>query len=202
MKDNKSKEKKKDEAPADFEKKLKAQLSDLSKKGDWNTKDLLSLKGCLYPINNHITYLMGMAFLKKYFGITKEPEYFQYSKMNNNGYDIAAEINGSLIIAEIKGNIPCGTEDQEGNKLYGANQKKSIEKDIENLNNLKDKGKKQIEKLDDFANAYKCLVLLKNNETAINHLIKINNLSSNTVIIDSNNINLEKGKINIILIDL
>ena len=197
MKDNKSKGKKKCETPTEFEEKLKAQLLELSNKDDWNTNDLLSLKECLYPINNHITYLMGMAFLKKCFGITKEPECFQYSKMNDNGYDIVAEIDGSLIIAEIKGNIPCGN-----NNKYGANQKKSIKKDIENLNALKDKEKKQFENPDDFVKAYKCLVLLENNETAINALI---DNSPNFILLKDNDVafeKLHKDKINVVLVNL
>ncbi len=202
MKDEKSKElkeKKKFESPEEFKNEIKGQISKLCKKSNWTSEDLLSLKEYLYPINNHITYLMGRVFLKNYFGIEKETAYFQYSKMNDNGYDIAAKINESLIIAEIKGNIPCGK-----NKKYGANQKKSINNDLENLCKLKDKGKKQIEKLGKFEDAYKFLVLLKNNNVAINSLIK--KLSDrNFVILEDDKINLEnleKENIYIVLIDL
>lgn len=197
MKDEKSKElkeKKKFKSPEEFEDRIKGQLSELCNKDNWTSKDLLSLKEYLYPINNHITFLMGKKFLTL-LNTSTEDANFNYTEMNHNGYDIVTKINGSLIVAEIKGNIPCGKNDQ-----YGANQKKSIKKDIDNLCELKSKGKNQVNELGKFGDAYKCLVLLENNSDAIEDLI-----DDNFVILKDNNItfeNLHKDKINIVLINL
>jgi len=185
------------DTPKEFESKIKDELPKLCSNDKWCFNDLLSLKEYLHSINNHITYLMGRAFLNKCFGIEEECEleYFKYTEMNHNGYDIVAKIKDSLIIAEIKGNIPCGKDDK-----YGANQKNSIKKDIDNLKIQKTTGKKQINDLSNFEDAYKCLVLLENNSDAIKDLI-----DDNFVTLKDNDItfeNLQNDKINIILIKL
>ena len=69
--------------------------------------------------------------------------------MNNNGYDLEIFEDDTLIIGEIKGNVPCGK-----NNTYGAQQKDKIK---ENLDCLNDKSKKRKSKLtiEQFDEAYK-----------------------------------------------
>lgn len=148
----------------EYEEMLKSQLKDfLSKSDNWQPEDFLSIKGYLFQINNHITYLLGKSFLD---ALLIPDDSFIYSDMNNNGYDLEIFFEDKLIVAEIKGNIPCGTND-----TYGAQQKAKIK---ENLDCLCDKNKKTKSKLsiEEFNKAYKFLILLENNKTAMNNLSK------------------------------
>ena len=183
-----------------FEQGIKDKLSDLCSKTTWASEDLLSLKEYLHPINNHITYLMGEMFLAQLNTSTSEAN-FKYPEMNNNGYDLAFKLNriDAWIIAEIKGNIPCCSNKTR----YGAKQKEKIKIDIENLE--KNKSTSQITD-EQFKDAYKFLVLLKNNEHAIKNLIDSDGLKEYKFdICESNSINLtelNKDTIYIVLIDL
>ena len=154
----------------DYENKLKSQLeSFLNKSEDWKPEDFLSIKGYLFQINNHISYLLGKAFLDA-LGVSNDS--FKYTDMNNNGYDLEIFEDDKLIIGEIKGNVPCGK-----NNTYGAQQKDKIK---ENLDCLNDKSKKRKSKLtiEQFDEAYKFLILLDNNKEAIKNLEKNENKKS------------------------
>lgn len=151
--------------PKEYETHLKSGLKRLADMETWTSKDLLDLKKLIYPVNAHITYLIGEQFLKSV-SIPLEEVDFQYSNMYNNGFDIEIEnYNGRRIIAEIKGNIPV---EANGDK-YGAQQKEGIKKDIEGLTNGKTKSKvfKNKEALKE---AVKFLILLENNRNAFSTL--------------------------------
>lgn len=146
---------------------------------------------------------MGEQFFK-ILGIEKDPD-FKYSKMNDHGYDIVTTYNKKRLLAEIKGNIPCKKEET----IYGGNQKNGIKKDIDNL--LNGKADNRIEDIssDEFKDAYKCLILLKNNRSAIENYT--GNLNNHTeykdkfkIIYDNSNINkeLSNEQINIVFVNL
>lgn len=182
----------------DYENKLKSQLeSFLNKSEDWKPEDFLSIKGYLFQINNHISYLLGKAFLDA-LGVSNDS--FKYTDMNNNGYDLEIFEDDKLIIGEIKGNVPCGK-----NNTYGAQQKDKIK---ENLDCLNDKSKKRKSKLtiEQFDEAYKFLILLDNNKEAIKNLEKNENKKSTKYLLHyPNEISwhcFKKDMINIIFIDL
>ena len=148
----------------EYENKLKSQLKDFLNKSDsWSPEDFLSIKSYLFPINNHITYLLGKKFLDT---LSIPDDNFKYTDMNNNGYDLEIFFKDKLIVAEIKGNIPCGS-----NGTYGAQQKAKIK---ENLDCLCDKSKKTKSNLtvEEFNKAYKFIILLDNNKAAMENLSK------------------------------
>ena len=162
--------------------------------------DILELKNILKKVHTHITYLMGEQFFK-ILGIEKDPD-FKYSKMNDHGYDIVTTYNDKRLLAEIKGNIPCKED------IYGGNQKTGIKKDIDNLLNGKADNRIDISS-DEFKDAYKCLILLKNNCSAIENYT--GNLSNHTeykdkfkIICDNSSINkeLSNEQINIVFVNL
>ena len=164
--------------------------------------DILELKNILKKVHTHITYLMGEQFFE-ILGI--ENLDFKYSKMNDHGYDIVTTYNDKRLLAEIKGNIPCKKEET----IYGGNQKNGIKKDIDNL--LNGKADNRIEDIssDEFTDAYKCLILLKNNLSAIENYT--GNLNNHTeykdkfkIIYDNNSINkeLSNEQINIVFVNL
>lgn len=164
--------------------------------------DILELKNILKKVHTHITYLMGEQFFK-ILGIEKDPD-FKYSKMNDHGYDIVTTYNKKRLLAEIKGNIPC----KENKTIYGGNQKTGIKKDIDNLLNGKADNRIDISS-DEFKDAYKCLILLKNNCYAIENYT--GNLNNHTeykdkfkIIYDNSNINkeLSNEQINIVFVNL
>lgn len=149
----------------EFLRELKEYLTELLEKEKWTPKDLLGLKSKIYPVNAHITYLLGEKFLNS-LKIDPEEVGFEYKKMYDNGFDIEIEdYNGVSIIAEIKGNIPV---ENDGEK-YGSQQKDGIKKDIEGLTNGKSKSKKfkegQMSK-----GVYKFLILLESNRKAFENL--------------------------------
>ena len=161
--------------------------------------DILELKNILKKVHTHITYLMGEQFFE-ILGI--ENLDFKYSKMNDHGYDIVTTYNDKRLLAEIKGNIPCKED------IYGGNQKTGIKKDIDNLLNGKADNRIDISS-DEFKDAYKCLILLKNNCSAIENYT--GNLNNHTeykdkfkIIYDNSNINkeLSNEQINIVFVDL
>ena len=83
----------------DYENMLKSQLeSFLNKSEDWKPEDFLSIKGYLFQINNHISYLLGKAFLDA-LGVSNDS--FKYTDLNNNGYDLEIFEDDKLIIGEI-----------------------------------------------------------------------------------------------------
>lgn len=163
--------------------------------------DILELKNILKKVHTHITYLMGEQFFE-ILGI--ENLDFKYSKMNDHGYDIVTTYNKKRLLAEIKGNIPC----KENKTIYGGNQKTGIKKDIDNLLNGKADNRIDISS-DEFKDAYKCLILLENNRSAIENYT--GNLNNHTeykdkfkIIYDNSNINkeLSNEQINIVFVDL
>ncbi|MGI6264396.1 MAG: hypothetical protein ACOYJY_02895, partial [Acutalibacteraceae bacterium] len=94
------------------------------------------------PINNLITRELTSAFVKrlKDWNIVGVKYELENTNVNANGYDVVidqqyiknnTEIKG--IVAEIKGNIPCGIGQ------YGAQQKAGIEKDLKGLQERKAK---------------------------------------------------------------
>ena len=181
-----------------FEQLIKDKLNELSQSHNWNAENLLELKDYISSTNNHITYLMGEKFLEQLNSSTSEAN-FNYPEMNNNGYDLAFSLNESSvwIVAEIKGNIPCCSNKTR----YGAQQKEKISNDIKNL--TKNKSTSQITN-EQFKDAYKFLVLLKNNKAAIEALIKRKE-SYNIKILENNHFNLSElntETIYIVLIDL
>lgn len=184
-------------SPIEYETELRKQLQMLSDKNDWSAEDILSLKEYIYPINNHISYLLGKKFLD---ALNIPTDNFKYTEMNNNGYDIELEYNGEWIVAEIKGNIPCGN-----NNTYGAQQKEKIKENIGCLLNLNKKTKAKISK-EIFDNAYKFLIILENNRNAIKNLEKnlnkCNNRYSFNYIDNIDWGNFIKGKINVVFINL
>ena len=182
----------------EYEVELKSQLKNFLDKSDhWAPEDFLSIKNSLFQINNHITYLLGKSFLD---ALSIPDDNFKYTDMNNNGYDLEIFLGDKLIVAEIKGNIPCGP-----NGTYGAQQKAKIK---ENLDCLCDKNKKTKSKLsvEAFNNAYKFLILLENNKNAIENLSKnANKKESKYLLHYPNNISWDcfsKEKINVIFIKL
>lgn len=163
--------------------------------------DILELKNILKKVHTHITYLMGEQFFE-ILGI--ENLDFKYSKMNDHGYDIVTTYNKKRLLAEIKGNIPC----KENKTIYGGNQKTGIKKDIDNLLNGKADNRIDISS-DEFKDAYKCLILLENNRSAIENYT--GNLNNHTeykdkfkIIYDNSNINkeLSNEQINIVFVNL
>ena len=176
--------------------------SELVLKPDIKMQDLLALKTATYVINNFITYMLTVAFLDKLF-IWKFIDSSQCKEMKNvieqtsvnaNGFDVL--YNGGLaIVAEVKGNVPC-----RGNR-FGAQQRKSIIKDLNALKNGKSKSIK------DTTGYYKFMVLLddaKNIKDALTALINskhMKNLEGDVCLVeDASSISL--SKINIVLITI
>lgn len=153
----------------DYENWLKSQLeSFLNKSEDWKPEDFLSIKGYLSQINNHVSYLLGKAFLDA-LGVSNDS--FKYTDMNKNGYDLEIFEDDKLIIGEIKGNVPCGT-----NNTYGAQQKHNIKEDLDGLKDISKKRKSKLTE-EQFKKAYKFLILLDNNKKAFKNLANSENYS-------------------------
>lgn len=134
--------------------------------------DLISLKKIVSTINNIITLQTALKFvdvLRNRNIINKQTrqaiiDKIQSTNANSNGYDIEYDSGKTKIIAEVKCNIPVGKDS------FGAAQRDSIIKDIENLCSGKTKSK-----IEDVREFYKFMVILNDNnqaKTAMSKLIK------------------------------
>lgn len=153
----------KQESPDTYINELRQTLTELTQKEAWIANDILKLKNVAQGINAHVTYLMGIEFLKC-LDIEASDAHFEYQKMYDNGFDMEFETNGHKIVAEIKGNNPVNTNS------YGAQQKKGIKTDIDHLINGKKK-KTDYKTKDSLAGVYRFLILLDSNKEAIEKLI-------------------------------
>ena len=152
------------QTPEEYELDLRKTLTSLTQNQSWDSRDMLGLKNIAQSIHTHITYLIGKKFLSD---LNLPQDNFKYADMCKNGYDIELQdVNGKQIVAEIKGNLPLnGT-------TYGAEQKRGIIDNIKDLTIGKSKAMHKTE--ESLENVYRFLILLDNNENAINNLI--NNL--------------------------
>ena len=190
-------QKKKFETPDEYVSDLKKAIKKLADNENWCSEELLKLKSLIYPVNAHISFLMGEKFLNMF---NLPTDIFIYKNMYDNGFDIALEYNNDIYIAEIKGNIPCG---KDGN-YYGAKQQEGIEKDINYLLHGKTKQErhniKNLQELIDNGDIYRSLILLSNNKNAFMKLQEKRNDINFNIYNDTKR--LEKDIINIIFLDL
>ena len=134
-----------------------------SDKGDYyskmSIKDFVDLKCAISCINNAITLKTTLAFVDYLFdkGIVLADEAKEIKEkvlntnVNANGFDVEYKNSRICIAAEIKCNIPVGTNS------FGAAQEKAILKDLTGL--LGGKSKSKI----DQSNALKFMVMLNHN---------------------------------------
>lgn len=145
-----------------------------------NLDDLIKLKGTLSSINNIITLkltLQAAAFLFENELISLKGYNVLVSNINRvkpnaNGYDIEEDVDGRLIVGEVKANIPCGPPAgrymDSDIRLYGANQLNNILKDIRLLVD----GKHACKLENSIKNALKFMFLLNCNDFAIGQITK------------------------------
>lgn len=121
-------------------------------KEDLTIEGLSNFKNKVSCINNTMALIQTVVFLDKLVEegrISEEKRkkiLDRIDKPNANGYDVYDE--DLKIVAELKGTVPC----QDDNNKFGANQKKSIKQDLENLkvSASKNKGKKKETVTSDF----------------------------------------------------
>ena len=150
--------------PESYEKDLYEKLEEFINVEKRTPGNILNIKDVTQSIHKHITYLMGKQFLDS---LNLSDDNFKYEAMCNNGFDIeihAKDGVGKNIVAEIKGNMPVNGDS------YGSAQKTSIKNDISYLINGKKKNTNYTTK-ESLEGVYRFLILLADNENAINNLI-------------------------------
>lgn len=138
---------------------------------------MIKFKTVSKDIDNILTLMVAYRFVEKLQGITlnKTKPFEQITpkvidaRPNANGYDIVYKKDDLILVAEIKCIMPC----ENNNTTYGAEQKEGIIKDLTGLVKIKDKAieQKQIEE-QEFNNAYKFMVLIDGNQTAMNQILE------------------------------
>ena len=144
-------------------------------RGRLTMDEMIRLKQNVSDVNNIITLLVTYLFVKQlndkyHFVKTLNIDDID-NKPNTNGYDFVYKTDNSIIIAEVKCNLPCG-----GNNTFGPEQKNGIIKDLNGLVNYKGVRNKEQQSIigkkgEYFNDAFKFMVLLDGNQCAMRQLL-------------------------------